>query len=282
MKKAKPAAAHANVRVVIEAEVARQVRQHARSSMKTEVCGVLIGREEGTNTIVEACIAGVNAAQGGAHVTFTQDTWEHIYQVKDKEYPEARIVGWYHSHPGFGVFLSEHDLFIHQNFFSSPQQVAWVFDPHNDEEGCFGWHNGKIDRIDDVSLSYGQPCGEPLTAQPDDEPAVKIKTTQAQDDEPTWMSIVRQAAYGALFVLLGAAGTFYYINRTAHVLPRGGSAIVIVQNDSLLVVPPEIAIPMLGTMETEMLRRQQIFGRGQNTPPGPVVNDKGKPDAGQK
>ena len=29
--------------VVMEAEVARKIRQHARTSMKAEVCGVLIG-----------------------------------------------------------------------------------------------------------------------------------------------------------------------------------------------------------------------------------------------
>ena len=62
---------------------------------------------------------GAKAVQGGTHVTFTQDTWEHIYQIKDRDYPDARIVGWYHSHPGFGVFLSDHDTFIHKNFFSA-------------------------------------------------------------------------------------------------------------------------------------------------------------------
>jgi proteasome lid subunit RPN8/RPN11 len=131
----------------IGTEVARQIRQHARSSRTIEVCGVLIGNESDGLTTVEACIAGANAEQGGAHVTFTQDTWEHIYKIKDRDYPDGRIVGWYHSHPGFGVFLSDHDTFIHQNFFSSPNQVAWVFDPHSDEEGCFGWKNGRLERI---------------------------------------------------------------------------------------------------------------------------------------
>ena len=131
----------------ISTEVVRRIRQHARSNGKTEVCGVLIGAETDGVTSVEACIAGVNAAQGGAHVTFTQDTWEHIYKIKDRDYPDERIVGWYHSHPGFGVFLSDHDTFIHKNFFSSPQQVAWVYDPHSDEEGCFGWKNGRLERV---------------------------------------------------------------------------------------------------------------------------------------
>ncbi len=283
MKKGNAAVSRATVRVAIEAEVARQIRQHARTSMKTEVCGVLIGREEGTNTIVEACIAGANAAQGGAHVTFTQDTWEHIYQIKDKEYHDARIVGWYHSHPGFGVFLSEHDLFIHQNFFSSPQQVAWVFDPHNDEEGCFGWRNGKIERIEDVALRYGQPCGESVTSQSEEDgiDAIKVKTPP-QDEEPMWMNVVRQAAFGALFVLLGAAGTFYYINKKAHLLPRGGSGLVIVQDDSIAIVPPDIAIEMLNTMQNEVIRRQQRMMMPGQIAPGPASGGKGELDGGKK
>ena len=142
--------------VVMEAEVLRKIRQHARTSMKAEVCGVLIGNTEHNRMTVETCIAGINAAQGGAHVTFTQDTWEHIYKIKDKDFPEHKIVGWYHSHPGFGVFLSEHDLFIQQNFFSNPQQVAWVFDPHTDEEGCFGWIGGNIEKLSDIRVGYTQ------------------------------------------------------------------------------------------------------------------------------
>jgi proteasome lid subunit RPN8/RPN11 len=143
--------------VVMEAEVLRKIRQHARTSMKAEVCGVLIGNSEQERMTVEACISGINAAQGGAHVTFTQDTWEHIYKIKDKDFPDHKIVGWYHSHPGFGVFLSEHDLFIQQNFFSNPQQVAWVFDPHTDEEGCFGWIGGNIEKLSDIRVGYSQP-----------------------------------------------------------------------------------------------------------------------------
>src|SRR6266481_9720108 len=139
-------------RVSIEGEVLRQIRQHARSNSKTEVCGVLIGAENGSGVSISARIPGLNAAQAGTYVTFTQDTWEHIYKIKDKEYPDERIVGWYHSHPGFGVFLSDHDTFIHKNFFSSPLQVAWVYDPHSDEEGCFGWDGERLKRLARIDL----------------------------------------------------------------------------------------------------------------------------------
>lgn len=184
--------------VVMEAEVARKIRQHARSSMKAEVCGVLIGNTEHERMTVEACIAGINAAQGGAHVTFTQDTWEHIYKIKDKDFPEHKIVGWYHSHPGFGVFLSEHDLFIQQNFFSNPQQVAWVYDPHTDEEGCFGWVGGNIEKLSAIRMGYSQSVE--ITAagvgvndyqdNEDDTPAMDSMARPPRDrkrEEPPWM-----------------------------------------------------------------------------------------------
>jgi proteasome lid subunit RPN8/RPN11 len=139
--------------LVVDSEVVRLIRQHARSSNQAEICGVLVGKDRDSLVEVQACIAGANAEEAGAHVTFTQATWEHIYKIKDERYPNLRIVGWYHSHPGFGVFLSEHDTFIHKNFFSSPGQVAWVFDPHSDEEGCFGWANGRIERLTRIAVA---------------------------------------------------------------------------------------------------------------------------------
>src|SRR5207248_324747 len=127
--------------VQVDGSVLQQIRQHAHGSMQAEICGVLIGAVEGGQTRVEACIDGEKAERGGAHVTFTQATWEHIYKIKDAKYADKAIVGWYHSHPGFGIFLSDHDLFIHENFFNAPHQIAWVIDPHSKEEGCFGWVN---------------------------------------------------------------------------------------------------------------------------------------------
>jgi proteasome lid subunit RPN8/RPN11 len=175
--KAKTKSAAAQPFLVVDSEVVRKIRQHARSSNATEICGVLIGQDKDQRIEVTASIEGENADQAGAHVTFTQDTWEHIYAVKDKKYPNERIVGWYHSHPGFGIFLSEHDTFIHKNFFSSPGQVAWVFDPHSDEEGCFGWVNGRIERLTRIAVQ-DRRGGEPAEAGGEREPPTRV----AEDD----------------------------------------------------------------------------------------------------
>ena len=203
--------------VVMEAEVARKIRQHARGSMKAEVCGVLIGGTEHERMTVEACIQGNNAAQGGAHVTFTQDTWEHIYKIKDKEYPDQKIVGWYHSHPGFGVFLSEHDLFIQQNFFSNPQQVAWVYDPHTDEEGCFGWVGDKIEKLSAIRVGYSQSVEINANAANDYEededspvaPAVRLRNDKGST-EPAWVRWTGLALGYLAAIILGLVAGFLF------------------------------------------------------------------------
>ncbi len=206
--------------VVMEAEVARKIRQHARTSMKAEVCGVLIGSTEHERMTVEACIAGVNAAQGGAHVTFTQDTWEHIYKIKDKEYPDHKIVGWYHSHPGFGVFLSEHDLFIQENFFSNAQQVAWVYDPHTDEEGCFGWVGGKIEKLSAIRVGYTQSVeikGNDAAADQEEMDDGAFETMGRTDNssrpsEPAWMKWTSRVMGYLAAIVLGFVACFLFLN----------------------------------------------------------------------
>jgi proteasome lid subunit RPN8/RPN11 len=204
----------------MEAEVARKIRQHARTSMKAEVCGVLIGNTEHERMTVEACIAGINAAQGGAHVTFTQDTWEHIYKIKDKEYPDHKIVGWYHSHPGFGVFLSEHDLFIQQNFFSNPQQVAWVYDPHTDEEGCFGWVGDNIEKLSAIRVGYSQAVEITGAAarefeDDDDDGTVDSMASTGRDQRsagPVWMKWITRAVLYLAGMVVGFILCFLFLN----------------------------------------------------------------------
>src|SRR5262244_3962441 len=190
--KAKAKLGPARLEVAIDSEVVRAIRQHARSCCKTEVCGVLIGQDRDRRVQIAACIEGENAEGAGAHVTFTQDTWEHIYKIKDEKYPDERIVGWYHSHPGFGNFLSEHDTFIHRNFFSAPLQVAWVYDPHNDEEGCFGWSGQRLERLAEIRVKDdkgGEEAGETGKPEPvggieDEEEIVEAKEAGGEVGPP--------------------------------------------------------------------------------------------------
>ncbi len=126
------------MRIALSAAASAEIAAHAKESLNAEVCGVLVGElcEDGQGVWVsaKAAIRGTSARQGTAHVTYTQETWEKIYQAKDRDHPKLQIVGWYHSHPGFGVEFSEMDLFIQRNFFAGPAQFALVVDPLGGDE----------------------------------------------------------------------------------------------------------------------------------------------------
>jgi proteasome lid subunit RPN8/RPN11 len=128
-----PRGAEAILRVAIERSAYADLIAHAKESLEVEVCGVLAGQvcedDEGLFLHVEAVISGTAANQASTHVTFTQATWNAIHQTLERDYPKLKMLGWYHTHPGFGVEFSEMDLFIQKNFFSGPTQIALVTDP---------------------------------------------------------------------------------------------------------------------------------------------------------
>jgi 26S proteasome regulatory subunit N11 len=51
---------------------------------------------------------------------------------------QGSIVGWYHSHPGHGIFMSETDMETHSKLLQfSPLVVALVVDPEENEFGIW-------------------------------------------------------------------------------------------------------------------------------------------------
>src|SRR5262245_54249556 len=123
------------LRIAIDKKAYAELIAHAKESLDREVCGVLAGHlcedDEGLFVSVEAAIRGTAASEASTHVTFTQATWNAIHKVLEEDYPKLKIVGWYHTHPGFGVEFSDMDLFIQKNFFSGSTQIALVTDPLN-------------------------------------------------------------------------------------------------------------------------------------------------------
>jgi proteasome lid subunit RPN8/RPN11 len=140
-------AAQSDFRVYFDAETHANIVRHAAEDKSVEICGVLVGRwqqdADGPFVAVSQCIRCDEAAKKSGEVTFTHEAWNTINREMDTRYVDLKIVGWYHSHPGFGIFLSERDVFIHEHFFSNPGQVAMVVDPSQKIEGVFVWRDGK-------------------------------------------------------------------------------------------------------------------------------------------
>ncbi|SFI11592.1 Proteasome lid subunit RPN8/RPN11, contains Jab1/MPN metalloenzyme (JAMM) motif [Tindallia magadiensis] len=143
--------------IKFDKEVQRQIDRYAATDTNTELGGVLLGKmEERTNgqtLIVSGMLAAENTTADKTSLTFTHDTWDKIHQDKEAFFPEENIVGWFHTHPGFGIFLSKYDLFIHENFFNLPWQIAYVVDPIQKKCGFYRWDQGRIAATDYTSFS---------------------------------------------------------------------------------------------------------------------------------
>lgn len=136
-------------RVLVDRHVLELVRAHVASDSSVEHGGILVGHvdpDAGITIVIDA-IRGVGTVTRSASLTFTHETWDHVNDVMGEKYPDAKMVGWYHSHPGFGIFLSDYDQFIHRNFFVERWQVAYVDDPVLDRWGFFGWDGDELVRF---------------------------------------------------------------------------------------------------------------------------------------
>lgn len=146
-----PASLEGEYRVVITRQAFTTISEHAASDTSVELCGVLAGRlskdQNGPFLLVEQAVSGVATRRTGSQVTFTHETWQQIHGDMESRFPDLRIVGWYHTHPGFGIFLSDMDQFIQDNFFNLPHHVAFVFDPISNQRGLFIWQNGRSTRL---------------------------------------------------------------------------------------------------------------------------------------
>ena len=142
-----PGEAKSDFRVFIDTKAYDEINKHAREDTDVEICGVLVGQwakdEKGPFLSVVSSIRGESATNKLAEVTFTHDTWSKINARMDKDFVGKSIVGWYHTHPDFGIFLSDRDRFVHEHFFNEPGQVALVVDPIRNQEGLFIWSAGK-------------------------------------------------------------------------------------------------------------------------------------------
>ncbi len=131
----------ADIGVFMSREALDTARNHGRSSLGAEVGGILFGRVYRNAALmavdVVAAVPAHDAAGTPVHLTFTPQAWDHVFERRAELEEGLEVVGWYHTHPGLGVFLSGTDLKTHADFFGQPWQVAMVLDPVRGDEGVF-------------------------------------------------------------------------------------------------------------------------------------------------
>lgn len=139
-----------NKNIYISQMVYKEIHKFTKNKITNESGGMLIGsiiEEFGkTNIVITGFVEAKYCEATPTTLKFTHETWEYVHKEIEKKHKGKKIVGWIHTHPDFGIFLSEYDKFIHQNFFNEDYQVAYVVDPIQNIEGFYFWINEKIEK----------------------------------------------------------------------------------------------------------------------------------------
>jgi proteasome lid subunit RPN8/RPN11 len=124
--------------------VYRKIMRHLRSDVSRELGGLLVGLEirDGAGRpaiLIRDALPARHTSSTRTRLTFSEETWaDWDRELGDPESQGAALqrVGWYHSHPGMGIFLSTPDLDVCKEF-RRPTQVALVVDPVEPKGGFF-------------------------------------------------------------------------------------------------------------------------------------------------
>jgi len=149
----------ADMPIYIDIDVMRDMEAHALSDTRVELGGVLLGGQyrdpDGRSfVVVSYSLRAQHYESTKGSFKFTHDTWTQITRQREELAEDLQMVGWYHTHPGWGVFLSGMDMFICDNFFNKPLDVALVIDPCRDDRGFFQWTAKPEERIRRTSGFY--------------------------------------------------------------------------------------------------------------------------------
>lgn len=120
-----------------------KMQAHARSEILREQAGILCGEAFSYDSAryystITSAIA-VDTEAGAAHFRFHERSWDAVWKNMP---PATNVLGWYHTHPGMGAFLSATDLRTQQLYFRSPCHIAVVIDPVTRETRVFCGRSG--------------------------------------------------------------------------------------------------------------------------------------------
>lgn len=126
-------------------ETLQRLKSYAASDLGYELGGVLVGHagKSSHRRFIEIVdfIPATSGVSRRASFEFTNEAQQKIHETKEAYFKDLQILGWFHTHPGYGIFLSSADQFIDENYFTESFHVAVVLDPTRPdiEAGVFVW-----------------------------------------------------------------------------------------------------------------------------------------------
>lgn len=111
--------------------------KHGRAGVPMEVMGLMLGEFVDDFTVHVVDVFAMPQSGTGVSVEAVDDVFQtRMMEMLKQTGRDEMVVGWYHSHPGFGCWLSSVDINTQQSFEQLNQRaVAVVIDPIQSVKG---------------------------------------------------------------------------------------------------------------------------------------------------
>ena len=270
-------------------DVLQSVNREVMASLTHEVGGFLLGnRYRCPNSgrqyiIIDQYSAARFTESTNVSLSFTAEAWARLDDELTGKFSGKLLLGWYHSHPGIGIFLSPADVQIHEQRFHDAWQVALVVDPQTGKAGLFGWSDGRLDpnqAIDfheyadlrDRKLGSLMPWSGyqsadrsvPAIVMPKEPPPYAKRVPAAAAARRTFSPIQMGAAAAAVVVLVIAGVVLYRVMKPAARVETVDAA------RKNAEVPVEAAAPN-ASVTPPLAQASSVPVAAQPAPPAPVA-----------
>ena len=191
-----------DVKVYIKQDVYKALEKLSSSDTSKELGSIILGdywQALGkTHVIISPYVAAKYTDASASTLTFTHETWDYVHAEHERKYPDKKIIGWQHTHPNYGIFLSNYDMFIQENFFNLPFQVAYVIDPIQNIRGFFQWKDGKVEKLKGYYIY--DDVGKPIKIE-----QIKVDNKQVEKAKPSKIIYALLSVLCVACLLLGGA-----------------------------------------------------------------------------
>ncbi|MEM0083039.1 MAG: Mov34/MPN/PAD-1 family protein [Candidatus Nezhaarchaeales archaeon] len=134
--------------VYIHYPVLRKMLRHFTRALPREAIGFLLGdrfRYGGKEWVEIIDYLPLKAEASEAYVAPLEGSLAEVSKVLSRR--GLIVVGWAHSHPGYGCFLSERDIETQRKSFPQSFHVALVMDPYTGEYDIFALKEHGYSRV---------------------------------------------------------------------------------------------------------------------------------------
>jgi len=144
--------------LVVTQDVLSAVCRHVAEDLSREFGGFLLGNryvcpQSACEYVLIDNYYEAGFTEGDAtSLLFSTDTWADLTDKLHTRFRGKALVGWYHSHPRMGVYLSERDAEVHHSRFPEAWTCALVLEPEKGHGGFFVYEAGRLNRTQPVEF----------------------------------------------------------------------------------------------------------------------------------